>query len=284
MKKLIVNADDYGHTPGVSEGIRLAHLHGIVTSTSAMMNRPAAPLELENAVRLCPNLGIGVHLVLTAGKPLLPPEKMLTLIQADGSFCKLDDFVGKLTQINLDQVSAEWHTQVEKFIEVSGHAPDHLNSHHHSSYFTPALFERMLRLAEELNCPIRKPFGNDSADAADYLPSELAEKTVQGTLRLPGYAQLHTTDGFIGDFYDEGATVEHLIEIIERVKNDPENETFELMCHPAVVDDALMSASSYNIPRRHELDVLMNNQIKVLVFNNGIKLINFTEMTCDGTQ
>ena len=178
MKKLIVNADDYGHTPGVSEGIRLAHLHGIVTSTSAMMNRPSAPVELEQAAAICPNLGIGVHLVLTAGNPLLPPEKITTLVREDGSFLRQDDLVRKITQVNLEQVSAEWHAQVEKYLKVTGHAPDHLDSHHHSSYFTPGLFERMLRLAEEIDCPIRKPFGDNSADAADYLPVELAKNSI----------------------------------------------------------------------------------------------------------
>jgi predicted glycoside hydrolase/deacetylase ChbG (UPF0249 family) len=54
MKKLIVNADNYGHTAGVSEGIRQAHLHGIVTSTSVMMNRPATAQTIEDAARLCP--------------------------------------------------------------------------------------------------------------------------------------------------------------------------------------------------------------------------------------
>ena len=69
-KRLIVNADDYGHSPGICLGIREAHLQGIVTSTSAMMNRPLTAAELTVAARACPNLGIGVHLVLTTGKPV----------------------------------------------------------------------------------------------------------------------------------------------------------------------------------------------------------------------
>ena len=245
-KKLIVNADDYGHTPGVAEGIRLAHLHGIVTSTSAMMNRPHAEPAIRQALLECPRLGIGLHLVLTTGEPVLPASKIPTLTRPDGSFFKQEGFVENLSRVNLDQVSAEWHAQAEKFIAVAGHNPDHLDSHHHSSYFTPALFERMLRLAEELDCPIRKPFGDDSADAADYLPAELAEQAAQGYLNLPGHLRPRTTDGFIGDFYDEGATLEHLLKFIEMVKNDPKRESFELMCHPAIVDDTLKQVSSYN--------------------------------------
>lgn len=278
MKKLIVNADDYGHTPGVSEGIRLSHLHGIVTSTSVMMNRPSAPAELEKVAELCPNLGIGVHLVLTTGNPLLPLEKIFTLTYADGSFYKFDDLVRNISSINLDQVSAEWHAQVEQFFKVRGRAPDHLNSHHHSSYFTPALFERMLKLAEELNCPIRKPFGDDSADATDYLPLEHAAKWTGKFMNLSRYAHLRTTERFIGDFYDEGATLENLKTIIKKIANDPKNETFELMCHPAVVDEDLISVSTYNIRRGDELEILINDQIREMILDHEIKLINFSDI------
>lgn len=278
MKKLIVNADDYGHTSGVSEGIRQAHLHGIVTSTSVMMNRPSAPMELKKAAGFCPNLGIGIHLVLTTGSPLLPPDKVATLICKDGSFYKQNDFIGNITQIDIDQVSAEWYAQVEKFYKVNGHAPDHLDSHHHSSYFTPILFERMLRLAEEVNCPIRKPFGDDSADPSDYLPDELAKKSIAEFKSLPRYSHLRTTDKFIGDFYDDGATVEHLINIFEKISADPDNQSYELMCHPAVVDEELKLVSSYNIRRSTELNILMNDQIRRMLPEQGIILINYSQM------
>lgn len=76
-KKLIINADDYGHTRSVSLGIRQAHLQGIVTSTTAMMNYPGADDDLRDSVKECPRLGLGLHLVLTSGCPVLPAEKCL---------------------------------------------------------------------------------------------------------------------------------------------------------------------------------------------------------------
>ena len=278
MKKLIVNADDYGHTPGVADGIRQAHLRGIVTSTSVMMNRPAAPEELVKAIRLCPQLGIGVHLVLTTGKPVLPVHKIPTLVNLEGSFYHLNEFVARIEEIDLNQVDAEWHAQVKKFITITGRAPDHLDSHHHSSYFTSALFERMLHLAEELNCPIRKPFGDDSADSTDYLPEELAVRAKEDYLRLSNQKAPRTTDCFIGDFYDEGVTIENLIRIIERIHADQVNETFELMCHPAIVDDALIAVTSYNIPRGRELEILTSNEVKTILLNHSIKLANYSEL------
>ncbi|MBA3075615.1 MAG: ChbG/HpnK family deacetylase [Anaerolineae bacterium] len=100
-KRLIVNADDYGHTRGVSQGIRLAHLRGIVTSTTAMMNYPGAVDDLRMAVKECPRLGLGLHLVLTSGRPVLPAEKVPDLVNLEGKFYKYGPFIERMNQINL---------------------------------------------------------------------------------------------------------------------------------------------------------------------------------------
>jgi len=70
MKKLIVNADDFGRSPGINRGILDAHLNGIVTSTTVMINYPDAAPGLEQALLKAPDLGIGLHLNLTSGRPV----------------------------------------------------------------------------------------------------------------------------------------------------------------------------------------------------------------------
>jgi len=72
-KQLIVNADDYGRAPGLSRGILAAHREGIVTSTTVMINQPDVEGQLAEAL-VCPGLGVGLHLVFTAWRPVLPPE------------------------------------------------------------------------------------------------------------------------------------------------------------------------------------------------------------------
>ncbi len=151
MKNLIVNADDYGHTPGVARGIRQAHASGIVTSTTAMMNRPGVEKELQEAARACPDLGLGVHLVLTAGSPVLPPRQIPTLVDADGRFFRQGELEARLEAVNPEEARAEWRAQIEKFCAALGHPPDHLDSHHHTSYWTPRLFAGMLELAAGLD-------------------------------------------------------------------------------------------------------------------------------------
>lgn len=277
-KHLIVNADDYGHTPGVSEGIRQGHLHGIVTSTSAMMNRPLAPAELTVAARACPHLGIGVHLVLTAGKPVLAAERLSTLVDGQGDFLKLPALVDRLNQIDFEQVWAEWNAQVEKFMRHYGRNPDHLDSHHHSSYFTPVLFERMIKLAEQLHCGIRKPFGEDPADAANYLPQELVNTAMQNYAGFSAQPLPPTTDIFISDFFGKGATLEHLLAILDAMAADPAHETFELMCHPAKMDHEIHGVSDYSDKRVEEFAILTGSKVREKLAHLGIQLICYSDL------
>jgi predicted glycoside hydrolase/deacetylase ChbG (UPF0249 family) len=112
-RRLIVNADDYGRTLAVSRGIRQAHRQGIVTSTSVMMNMPNADEDLHLAQLEVPRLGLGVHLTLTAGRPLCAPENVPTLVDDEGQFWRLEDFILRLDGINLNEVLLEWHLQAE---------------------------------------------------------------------------------------------------------------------------------------------------------------------------
>jgi len=273
---LIVNADDYGHTPGVSEGIRRAHLQGIVTSTTAMMNRPAAVSELPVAQADCPGLGLGVHLVLTTGTPVLPAEKVPSLVDDEGRFHHRDPFIERLTTLNLEEAAAEWHAQVDLFVKTTGQLPDHLDSHHHCSYFTPALFERMLFLAEELRCPIRNPYADVTCPVADYLPGGQAEADLQAVAVLINKFKPRTPRRFFSNFYDEGVSLEALGTLLHQVTLFPADQTCELMCHPAVVDAELREVSDYHDMRAHELTVLTNPKLPLLLQGMQIELASFS--------
>ena len=118
--RLIVNSDDYGRTAAVSQGVRNAHLFGIVTSTTCMMNMPTVVEDIRTAMQEAPRLGMGVHLVLTSGQPLLPAAQVPSLVTSDGAFLKLDQFLAGLDQIDPAQVKAEWRTQIERFVATAG--------------------------------------------------------------------------------------------------------------------------------------------------------------------
>lgn len=85
IKQLIVNADDFGMTQANTIGILVAHSQGIVTSTTCMMNMPYAHFALKQAQNY-PHLGVGVHLVLTVGRPLIDGAHSYT--DANGNFIR----------------------------------------------------------------------------------------------------------------------------------------------------------------------------------------------------
>lgn len=149
MIKLIVNADDFGLTEGTNYGIIDGHINGLVNSTTMMMNMPGT----EHAVRLAKEynlLGVGVHLVLTAGEPLL--GDVPSLVGSDGSFHKQS--VVREGNINPEEVEREWTAQIEKFLSY-GLTPTHLDSHHHV-HGLPILHDVLERLAAKYNVPIRR--------------------------------------------------------------------------------------------------------------------------------
>jgi hypothetical protein len=272
--KLILNADDYGRTPEISRGIRDAHLRGIVTSTTCMMNVPTAANDIRLALDLAPGLGLGVHLVLTADSPLLAPEKVKSLCDARRHFLKLDVLLARLDSLNADEVKAEWRAQIERFISTAKKKPTHLDSHHHSSYFSVPLFRIMLELAKEYDCAIRLPVVNKTENKITGLPDEVTGAMNENISALLNEFKPRTPDGFFADFYDEQATNEEIIGIIESLSDG----VFEIMCHPGYNDALLTSLSSYSKQRENELAVLTDPAVKKIIQERNIQLVNFAKL------
>jgi len=262
-KHLIINSDDYGRTPEISRGIREAHLRGVVTSTTCMMNIPTTAADVALALAETPQLGMGVHLVLTMGRPIVKLEAGSSITDENGNFFKYTPFIEHIPQMDMDEVKAEWQAQIEAFINAAGRKPTHIDSHHHSSYFAPQLFRRMLELAQQYDCAIRFPF-------TDQISFEL-EETYKHVPNLIGEFNPHRPDSFLVDFYDEQATHEELLRLI----NNLSDGTTEIMCHPGYVDEDFANESVYNFQRERELKILTDPTIKEAIETNGIKLITF---------
>jgi predicted glycoside hydrolase/deacetylase ChbG (UPF0249 family) len=273
--RLIINADDYGRTADISRGIRDAHLRGMVTSSTAMMNMSAATNEIKIALKETPDLGLGVHLVLTAGKPLLSAAQLPSLTTSDGAFHKVDDLVGLAKNINLDEVKAEWRAQVEAFVSVAGKKPTHLDSHHHSSYFTPGLFKAMLEMAREYDVPIRLPIAHNTGKNIEGLPEELSPSLMEFGPQLLEEFQPRSPDAFFASFYDEYATRGEFLRILSHFLP---NGTFEIMCHPGYVDKAFAKESGYAYQRQTELGILTDPAMRKEVERRGIQLISFAQL------
>lgn len=262
MKRLIINADDFGLTPGVTRGILDAHINGVVTSTSAMMNSPHLAENLAAATKVAPNLGMGVHLVLTWGIPVLAPEKVTTLVDDTGHFYKIFQLSGHAEDFDLNEVRNEWQAQIEAFI-AAGRRPDHLDSHHHSSYSNPALFAAMLELAREYDLPIRLPSKPESSSPE-----------IESLVQIPGHHPVRFPLSCITAFYDEGASIANLSKILTTIPDG----ISELMCHPGYTDSELMEGSSYTTMRKTELRILTGKDVKACIEENGVTLARFSDL------
>lgn len=242
IKKIIINADDFGHTMGVSYGITDAHLNGVVTSTTALSVASCFGQSMEKVKFLAPKLGIGVHLALTlkGAKPLL---KLPSLCNEQGFFHSLAEAPDKVCP---DEVKLEWEAQILKFIST-GHYPTHFDSHHHVHMNIEGLLEVMEELAAKFGVPIRHPGRETKA--------------------------LSTCE-MLGDFYDENANQEFLNSMLDKIA-ESENEYFELCVHPAFVDGNLQRLTSYSTPRIGEHMALTSCETKKKIAEKGFLLTNF---------
>lgn len=251
-KRLIVNADDFGRSPGVNAGIVEAHRRGIVTSTTLMVNfaasAAAAALAREN-----PKLGVGLHLALSGGKPTLPPDQVLSLVDTQGLLPPKPE---GLAGARPDEIVAEARAQLRRFRELVGRNPTHFDSHHHA-HRLPDVFEAMVTLSWETGLPVR--------NAAPRMAQQLRREGIP------------TSDVFVDDFFDQGVSLENLVRILSEVRPG----ATELMCHPALVDDVLRAGSSYAEVRDREREILTDSEIRAAIQSLGIRLIHFGDLGTD---
>jgi predicted glycoside hydrolase/deacetylase ChbG (UPF0249 family) len=281
-KRLIVNADDYGRTVGVVEGILRAHQQGIVTSTTAMMNMPGIEDALRR-VQSCPELGMGVHLVFSAWRPLLPSEQIPSLVDNDGAFLSQKAIWARPEAIQRDELRAELTAQVERFQALTGRPPDHLDCHHfvHSH---PLFFALYVELAAQWDLPIRAPFPPEETlnQAAATVPliEGLPLSTVRDMMRqdreLVQARGVRHPDHWIGSFYgEEAVTLENLLAVLENLSEG----TTELMCHPGLADEQLLAESIYGRPREKELELLCHPRVREKLGELRVELVNFALST-----
>ena len=238
VKKLIINADDFGLCDGVTFGILKAHQDGILTSTTCMMNMPHIEEYLSLASHF-PHLGLGVHLVLTIGQPLT----MGSFCDENGNFKSRNTYPDRKVIVKQDELYLEWKTQIDKFIQLTNKKPTHLDSHHHV-HLLPGNIDIALKLAKEYDLPLRQEY---------YLQTDY-ENVI-----------------FKEVFYNQTVSLSTLKDICHF-----SDDVFEMMCHPAFIDPFLYNNSSYNIQRIKELDILCSQEAKDITKN--IQLINYGQI------
>jgi chitin disaccharide deacetylase len=137
-RQLIVNADDFGRSHGVNQGISVAHNHGVVTSASLMVRWPAAE-EAAVLAQSMPELSVGLHVDLSEW------------IYRDGNWVQAYAFVGD----DSSEIALESRRQLAVFRSLVGRNPSHLDSHQHVHRSEPVVRAVLVDLAAELGVPLR---------------------------------------------------------------------------------------------------------------------------------
>jgi len=235
MIKVLVNADDFGFSRGVNYGIMDCHKYGLVNSATMMMNAAATEHGIEIAKEL-PALKVGVHLVLTWGRPL--SSNVASLVDDNGNFKKQQAVYETPNAINLVELEREWTAQIEQFIQ-SGLEPTHFDSHHHVHGITE-FYPVVKKLSDRYQLSVR------------HAGSHFNE--IQTTTEL-----------LLTDFYGETATADYFAKLESRVNGV---SSVEIMAHPAYLDYELLRGSSYNQQRVKETSIL-----KIAVLPRGFSLL-----------
>ena len=251
--RLIVNADDFGYTPGVTSGILRAHHDGIVTATTLMVNARDSD-GAGAAARRTNTLDVGVHVVFTYGRSVLPADRIRSLVDADGNFPRVRDLL-RSGQPTAEDALAEARAQYARAKQLIGRDPTHLDTHHWV-HDMRALEDAMVELAKETGAALRAHDGRQRARFRD--------------------AGVRTTDRFVREYQHTGAIgVESLLALLEHLADD-EAGTVELMCHPGEPDGALLTGSTYAAERGVELNALTDPSVRDAIKRLRIELVNYS--------
>jgi predicted glycoside hydrolase/deacetylase ChbG (UPF0249 family) len=286
MVKLIVNGDDFGLCSGVNKGIIRLCERGVLTSATIMVNQSGTKEALEFASRT-PWLGLGVHLNLTTGRPLLPPDRVPTLVDEAGFFFSPSRLVGRIStgQTDKGDILRELGAQIE-FCYGEGLRLTHLDTHSLTHAFPP-LGSLVLQLTRRYEIPaIRSPTvsGAVAPYACKWMQrighwfgrpvarSQTETKSARGKGAAITWNGLKTTHYLLYLRWWLGDRCFEDLEGTLRVLGD---RAVEIMAHPGFLDNELAALSNYVEGREEEVRVLSSQRFDELLDRLGAVLTNF---------
>jgi hopanoid biosynthesis associated protein HpnK len=287
VRRLIVNADDFGFTAGINRAIVEAHTRGIVTSSTLM----ATGRAFDDAVRLAksvPRLSIGCHVVLIDGEPVLDAKRLPSLTSISAQFRDgVMSFAVRALAGRLDpgEIEAEASAQIRN-LQAAGVSVSHLDTHKHTHLF-PAVLRPLLRAARACGlAAIRNPFGPRQPLKSSELLKRPGLWTRYAEVRIlralaAKFREAATAEGFVTPdgtlgIVVTGALDEKLFRGIAAII--PEG-TWEFVCHPGYNDEDLKSANTrLRASRETELRVLTMPEAHELLSRQGIELISYRDL------
>lgn len=278
-KRLIVNADDFGLTEGISRGIVDGFKTGIITSTSLLATMPS----FEHAVQLAleHDLDVGVHVSLTAGRPCSKDNRLAPLLR-NGEFIRSWPHLFRTIcrgKIDRSELKREMAAQITK-IRKSGLEISHMDGHQHILMF-PRLFEPALELMGEHDIPyFRIPAetvtlsGFRSSKGWGFQALGLLSKYWKSRIRRVKRS-VGLVDHFVGLSFSEKMSSKNLMRTMASLRPG----ISELMCHPGSDDAAYHMIYEKPFPGERELGALKNAEVIEFIKMNQIELTAFRDLS-----
>jgi len=291
MVRLIVNADDFGMTPGINRAIAEAHRAGVVTSATLMANEPAVDEAIMIAAQ-SPSLGTGCHIVLVDGAPVSQPDAIQSLLGSpQKGNARFRPGIAHLAiaavsrNIQNAEVHGEASAQLQR-LQSRGLSLSHVDCHMHS-HILPVVWGAVLRAAREHDVrAVRNPFEPAWAVAATHKSSSPRSwnRSLQVTalrffrsrfLDAVKNNRMKTTDGTIGIAVTGLLDRDLLTRLIDKMPSG----TWELVTHPGYNDQDLSQASTeLKQSRALELDLLTSNETLELFHKRNVELISYRDL------
>jgi predicted glycoside hydrolase/deacetylase ChbG (UPF0249 family) len=277
MKKLIINADDFGMSAEVNEGTKRGIQQGIITSVSVMPNMPFFD-EAISFLRNYPHISVGLHFNITEGKPLILPKDARNLIREDDSFYHWPQLVSR--------VALKWvtRTEIEKELKAqyttlkkTGLSITHIDSHHHVHLY-PSIFKVVSAFADKEGVQALRGNYFDTWNLTlgiwkKPIPTQVVVNCalLLSNIRHKNLTHLYEINRFYDINWGHDLRPEELLNILN---NLPEGMS-EFICHLAV--ESATGNKKFLTPRYKTLTLLTNAKIKHHLTRNGITLVAHTK-------
>lgn len=271
LRRLIVNADDFGRSHSINEAVIRSHKEGILTTASLMVNEPAFE-EAVNLAKANPTLGVGLHLTLLCGHSSLPPTQIPGLVNSNREFTNSPAGAGFRYFFNRQlrqQLRAEIHAQFQKFRDA-GLPLDHVNGHLHL-HLHPAIFRILMEDAVQLGIKRLRltfdPFWLNLRLASGHFFYRALHATIYHLLSARARASLHSRK------------ILHTTCVFGLLQNARVDESYVSRLLPQLPAG---DSELYSHPSLHEFinefQALISPRVREQVEKLGIKLIRYQDL------
>ena len=279
MRQIILNADDFGRHALINEAVRRAAADGLLRSASLMAG-DSAFAEAVAIAKATPALGVGVHLTLIDGRPVLPPEEIPSLVDAEGRFrpdhtvFARDYLAGRVRRADIRR---ELAAQIAK-VRAAGIVPDHVDSHQHM-HTLPGIIDIVLDLAVSarigaVRAP-RTPLFAGAFGGLGQLVGRLGLSTLAQLAAVKAHRRgLAVTEHFAGIVAGEAVSEAELLKLIVHL---PQGTT-EVMMHPGTCNEVLQEDSGWQHDFEEELRAITSPRVMAALREEEIEPVNFRHL------